>query len=65
MKRRRFKQAVNLEERLAQEAVRLRKEAELAPPGAKRDHLVRLARQAEVGAHMSEWLRSPGLRTPT
>lgn len=32
MKRRRFKQAVNLEERLAQEAVRLRKEAELAPP---------------------------------
>jgi hypothetical protein len=26
--------------------------------------LLRKARQAETGSHMSEWLRSPGLRSP-
>jgi hypothetical protein len=25
---------------------------------------LRRARQAETGSHMSEWLRSPGLRAP-
>ncbi|MEH2614972.1 hypothetical protein [Bradyrhizobium sp. AZCC 1693] len=34
MKRRRFKQTQSLEERLAKEAKRLRKEAKLLPPGA-------------------------------
>jgi hypothetical protein len=32
---------------------------------AVRDHLIRKARQAETGSHMSEWLRSPGLQPPT
>jgi hypothetical protein len=27
--------------------------------------LLRKARQAEIGAHMTEWLTSPGLRSPT
>ena len=62
--RRRFKQEQSLEERLADEALRLRKEAQGTPPGVERERLVRRARQAEVGAHMSEWLRSPGLRPP-
>lgn len=35
------------------------------PPGLERDLLLRKARQAETGAHMSEWLRSPGLKPPT
>lgn len=50
--------------RLADEAKRLREEAELLRPGAARDALIREARQAETGSHMSEWLRSPGLRGP-
>jgi hypothetical protein len=64
MERRRFTQAQSLEERLAEEAKRLRAEAKLLPPGAIRDVMIRKARQAETGSHMSEWLSSPGLRPP-
>jgi hypothetical protein len=64
MERRRFKQTQSLEERLAEEAKRLRAEAKLLPPGAARDQLIRRAREAETSSHMSEWLRSPGLRPP-
>jgi hypothetical protein len=74
MLRRRFKQLKSLEERLSElnsleerlseEAKRLREEAKLLPPEAKRDELIRKARQADTGSHMSEWLRSPGLRPP-
>ena len=62
--RRRFKQIHSLEERLAEEAKRLREEAELLPPGAVRDAVLRKARRAETGTHVSEWLRSPGLQVP-
>lgn len=62
--RRRFKQIQSLEERLTEEARRLREEAELLPHGPVRDAALRRARQAETGSHMSEWLRSPGLRPP-
>jgi hypothetical protein len=64
MLRRRFKQALSLEERLVEEAKRLRGEAKSLPPGAEREALLRKARQAETGSHMSEWLSSPGLRPP-
>jgi hypothetical protein len=64
MQRRRFKQIQSLEERLSEEAKRLRAKAKLLPPGAARDALIRKARQAETGSHMSEWLRSPGLQPP-
>lgn len=65
MQRRRFKQNQSLEERLSEEAKRLRSEAKLLPPGAVRDELIRRARQAETGSHLTEWLRSPGLQPPT
>jgi hypothetical protein len=64
MQRRRFKQTKSLEERLAEEAKCLREEAKLLPPGAEREKLIRKARQAETGSHVSEWLRSPGLQPP-
>ena len=64
MQRRRFKQTQSLEVRLAEEAKRLRREAKLLPPGAKRDEMIRKARQAETATHMNEWLTSPGLRPP-
>jgi len=62
MERRRFKQTRSLEERLSEEAKRLRAKAKLLPPGAARDEMIRRARQAEIAAHMNEWLTSPGLR---
>jgi hypothetical protein len=58
MQRRRFKQTQSLEERLSVEAKRLRTEAKSLPPGEARDKLLRKARQAETGFHMSEWLSS-------
>ena len=64
MLRRRFKQAVSLKQRLIEEAKRLREEAKLLPPGPDRDILIRKARQAETGSHMSEWLRSSELKSP-
>ena len=64
MLRRRFKQTHSLEERLAEEAKRLREEAKLLPPGALRENLLRRARQCDTGSHMSEWLRSPELQPP-
>lgn len=62
--RRRVKQTIPLEERLAKEAQQLRQEAKTLPPGARREELVRKARQAETGSHLTEWLTSPGLRPP-
>lgn len=62
--RRRFTQSKPLEERLANEANRLREEAKSLPPGIERDHAIRKARQAETGLHMNDWLKSPGLKPP-
>jgi hypothetical protein len=64
MLRRRFKQTRSPEQRLSEEAKRLREEAKLLPPGAEREALLRKACQAETGSHMSEWLSSPGLQPP-
>ena len=62
MLRRRFKQTQSLQERLAEEAKRLREQANLLPPGALRADTIRKAQQAETGSHMAEWLISQGLR---
>jgi hypothetical protein len=64
MLRRRLKQAVSLEERLSEEAKRLKEQAKALPPGPERDIILRKARQCETGSHMSEWLRSPELQPP-
>jgi len=64
MKRRRFEKISTQDIRLEDQAKRLRDEARLVSPGTERDRLIRLARQADIAAHMSEWLRSPGLQPP-
>jgi hypothetical protein len=64
MQRRRSKQTKSLEDRLSEEAQRLREQAKALPLSAERDELIRRARQDEIGAHMTEWLTSPGLRPP-
>ncbi|MBR1267181.1 hypothetical protein JQ629_06630 [Bradyrhizobium sp. AUGA SZCCT0222] len=53
-----------LEQCLAEEAHCLREQAKLLPPGAVREATIRKARQAETGSHLSDWLRSPGLKVP-
>lgn len=62
--RRRFSQSSPLEERLAEEAKSLREQAKKLPHGPQREALLRRARQNELGAHMTEWLMSPGLQPP-
>jgi hypothetical protein len=66
MPRRHFKgrQLQPLQERLAEEAKRLREKAKSLRPGTAREALIRKARQAETGSHLTEWLSSPGLRVP-
>jgi hypothetical protein len=60
----RFKDIEPLEKHLAEEAERLRSEANLLSPGPQRDQLLRKARQAETGSRITDWLTSPGLRPP-
>jgi hypothetical protein len=62
--RRRFKHSQTFEEQLAEEARRFREAAEELPEGIRRELLLLRARQAETASHVSEWLRSPGLRPP-
>jgi hypothetical protein len=64
MQRPRFTQEIPFDERLAQEAERLRKQAEALPHGPEREKLLRKARQAETAAHVDQWLSSPGLQPP-
>jgi hypothetical protein len=65
MMRRRFKQTKPLDERIADRAAEIRARAEALPPNCEeRRQLERQARVAEVGAHMNEWLTSPGLQAP-
>ena len=52
------------DQRLAQEAERLREQARKLKHGPERDQLLRKARQTETAAHISEWINSPGLQPP-
>lgn len=63
-RRNRVKQTRSLEERMAEQAARLKARANQLPEGAERDGLLKRARIAEVGAHMTGWLSSPGLQPP-
>ena len=62
-RRNRFTQSQALEERLLEHSTRLREEAKRLPPGAVREAILRRAEQAEVGAHMSQWLRAPSSKS--
>jgi hypothetical protein len=61
MERRRIKHTISFDERLADQARRLRKQAKTLPPGGVRDDLIRRARQTETASRINEWLTSPGL----
>ncbi len=62
--RRRFKQALSLQDRLTAFAADVRNQASALPPGPKKDDLLRRARIAETTAHLDDWVNSPGLQPP-
>ncbi|MCP3392050.1 hypothetical protein NLM27_24985 [Bradyrhizobium sp. CCGB12] len=62
--RRRIKQTRSLEERMAEQADKLKDKASQLPAGAERESLLKRARVAETGAHLVDWIQSPGLQPP-
>lgn len=63
--RRRFKQQLTLQDRLAFWSKQVVTTANALPPGLERDALIKKARQADVAAHLDDWSRSSGLQPPT
>ena len=55
---------IPFEQRLAEEADRVKADAKAMPRGRKREFLARKARQLETASHITEWLLSPGLTKP-
>ena len=64
IKRRRFKQILSFQDRLAAFAEDARTQAARLPPGMEQDDMLRKARQADTAAHLAEWANSPGLQPP-
>jgi hypothetical protein len=52
------------EQRLAQEAHRVKERAKTLPQGKERELLSRKAQQLETASRISEWISSPGLQPP-
>jgi len=48
----------SLHDRLSQHVTSLSAEAERLPPGAKRDAVLRRAREFEVACHLDRWISS-------
>jgi hypothetical protein len=63
-KRRRFKHTTSLQDRIAEWAASIRKEAASMPPGPDRDALIKKLQQAERAMHLEAWANSSGLRPP-
>jgi hypothetical protein len=59
------KQTYSLKDRLAKLEKEARDRAERAPPGAKREALLKAARLSENALLIQQWLSSPSLRAPT
>jgi hypothetical protein len=51
-RRRRLKQQLTLQDRLASWSAEILKQADKLPPGPEREALIKKARQADVAAHM-------------
>jgi hypothetical protein len=64
MKRRRLKQCVSFQDRLATFAQDARDEAAKRPPGIERDDMLRKARQADTAARLDDWANTHGLQPP-
>ena len=53
------------EENIAAEKAKLEAQVAKLKPGPQMDAALKKIRQLETAAHISEWLSSPGLQTPT
>jgi hypothetical protein len=69
--RRRFKQPLTIQDRLASFPDRLasfakeaREKASLLPPGQDQNELISKAREAEFLSRIDGWLNSPGVQPP-
>jgi hypothetical protein len=60
----RVKHEKTFQQRLKDEALRLRDEATDLPPGEDRELLLNRAEHAEKASRMDAWLSSSGLRPP-
>lgn len=63
-RRRRFKQEISLQDRLAAFAKGARARASLLQPGAERNDLLKRVRQAATASQIEKWVNSPGLKPP-
>ena len=63
-KRRRFKPAMSLKERLLLWSQKVREDADKMRPGPQRDELLKRAGQADTAAHIDDWANSSGLQPP-
>ena len=61
-RRRRFKQATSLQDRIAEWAEAVRRLANELPPGPERDELQKKLRHAVTAMHLQDWVNSPGLQ---
>ena len=59
-----IQQTSSLQERLADAAARLRKEARGMPRGIERERILQKVRQAETALRVDRWLNSGELQTP-
>jgi hypothetical protein len=63
--RRRFKQILTLQDRLAAWSGKVREQADALPPtDRQRDELLKKARQADTASHLEDWANSAGLKPP-
>ncbi|WOH53512.1 hypothetical protein [Bradyrhizobium sp. sBnM-33] len=62
--KRRISKPHKFEDQLAEAALKLKAQARTLGPGEQRDELLRKIRQIDAAAHLNEWLKSPGLRSP-
>ena len=65
MQRRRRSVPHTFEENIAAEKAKLEAQLAKLKPGPEMDAIRKKIRQLETASHMSEWLSSPGLQTPT
>jgi hypothetical protein len=63
-RRRRFKQQVPFQDRLAAWAKEVREQAKTLPPGPEREALLKKASQADTASHLQDWASSAGLQPP-
>ena len=59
-KRRRVRQTISLQERLAQRSAQLRLNAEQLPPGEERDRIISAAKEVEAASHLTKALDIAG-----